>query len=77
MSESREEDELGIPRASVNKYMKEIMPDIKVANDARELIISCCTEFIHLISTEANEICNKNQKKTISPENILEGSIIE
>ena len=74
MSENREDDELGIPRASVNKFMKEILPDVKVANEARELVISCCTEFIHLIASEANEICNKNQKKTISPENVLDGS---
>ena len=28
-------------------------------------------EFIHLISAEANEICEKESKKTIAPEHIL------
>jgi histone H3/H4 len=28
-------------------------------------------EFIHMISTEANEICEKEAKKTISPEHIV------
>lgn len=37
-----------------------------VANETRELILNCCTEFIHLISSEANEICNQKNKKTIS-----------
>ncbi len=29
------------------------------------------TEFIHMISTEANEICEQESKKTIAPEHIL------
>lgn len=48
------------------------MPHIRVANESRELILNCCTEFIHLISSEANEICNQKNKKTISAEHILE-----
>lgn len=48
------------------------MPHIRVANESRELILNCCTEFIHLISSEANEICNQKNKKTISAEHILD-----
>ena len=76
MAENREDDELSIPRASLNKMIKEIIPNVRVANDARELILNCCTEFIHLVSTEANDICNKQMKKTISPEHILAGIYI-
>ena len=61
-----EEEELSLPRASINKIIKEIVPSIRVANESRELILNCCTEFIHLISSEANEICNQKNKKTIS-----------
>lgn len=58
------------------------MPTIRVANDSRELILNCCTEFIHLISSEANEVCNQRNKKTINAEHVLEaldrlGSIIQ
>ena len=69
----RDDDELSIPRAALNKMIKELAPNIRVANDARELILSCCTEFIHLLSSEANDLCNKQQKKTISPEHVLAG----
>jgi down-regulator of transcription 1 len=68
-----EEDELTLPRASINKIIKEIIPNVRVAQDSRELILNCCTEFIHLISSEANEICNQNQKKTINAEHVLSG----
>ena len=77
MAESRDnktdDDDLSIPRAALNKMIKELVPNIRVANESRELILNCCTEFIHLVSSEANEICNKQQKKTISPDHVLLG----
>nr|CAG4644496.1 EOG090X0LUS [Lepidurus arcticus] len=65
------DDELTIPRAAMNKMIKEIVPNVRVANEVRELILNCCTEFIHLIASEANEICAQQQKKTINAEHIL------
>lgn len=65
------DDDLTIPRAAMNKMIKEVLPDVRLAQEARELILNCCNEFIHLISSEANEICNRQQKKTISPEHIV------
>ncbi|KAK9498354.1 hypothetical protein O3M35_003005 [Rhynocoris fuscipes] len=66
-----EEDELTLPRASINKMIKELAPTVRVANESRELILNCCTEFIHLIASEANEICNQSKKKTINAEHVL------
>lgn len=43
-----------------------------MANESRELILNCCTEFIHLISSEANDVCNQRNKKTINAEHVLE-----
>ena len=73
MSDPKEDDDLSIPRAALNKMIKELVPNVRVANDSRELILNCCTEFIHLLSSEANEICNRGHKKTISPEHVLQG----
>lgn len=73
VSSSAQEDteDLSIPRAAINKMIKDTVPSFRVANDARDLITNCCTEFIRLIATEANEICERDQKKTISPEHVL------
>lgn len=38
--------------------------------DARDLLIECCVEFVQLISSEANEIADKEHKKTIAVEHI-------
>ncbi|XP_030554795.1 protein Dr1 [Drosophila novamexicana] len=67
-----EDDELTLPRASINKIIKELVPTVRVANESRELILNCCSEFIHLISSEANEVCNQRSKKTINAEHVLE-----
>lgn len=31
----------------------------------------CRTEFIRLVSSEANEVCEKSAKKTIAPEHVV------
>lgn len=67
----KDDEELTIPRAAINKLIKEIVPDVRVANDSRELILQCCSEFIHRITTEANSICEGQQKKTMSAEHVL------
>merc|ERR1719186_198303 len=55
----------------MNKMIKELLPNIRVANGARELVLNCCTEFIHLVSSESNDICNQQQKKMLSAEHVL------
>jgi len=70
-NKEKDDEELTIPRAAMNKLIKELVPDIRVANEARELILLCCSEFIHLITTEANAICEEQQKKTMSAEHVL------
>ena len=43
---------------------------ISFARDARDLLIDCCVEFITLISSEANEIAEREAKKSIATEHI-------
>ena len=62
--------------ATVQKIITEILatndaePSITFARDARDLLIDCCVEFITLISSEANEIAEREAKKTIATEHI-------
>ena len=73
----------------MNKLIKEIVPNIRVSNEARDLLLNCCsgqrerererereiclfTEFIHLLASEASEISEKQHKKVMSPEHIIE-----
>ncbi|KAL9125195.1 MAG: hypothetical protein Q9217_005566 [Psora testacea] len=73
-------DDLSLPKATVQKIISEILTtpslnagldsSVTFARDARELLIECCVEFITLISSEANEIAEKEQKKTIAIEHV-------
>lgn len=66
-------DDLSLPKATVQKIVTEILPPssgLSFGKDARDLLIECCVEFITLISSEANEISEKEAKKTIACEHI-------
>lgn len=78
-------DDLSLPRATVQKIISEILtsrpppsdPQTSpsqqpptFARDARDLLIECSVEFITLISSEANEIMERESKKTISIEHV-------
>ncbi|PCH41390.1 histone-fold-containing protein [Wolfiporia cocos MD-104 SS10] len=66
------DEELSLPKATVAKMITELLPnDVTCAKETRDLVIECCVEFIHLISSEANEICEQESKKTIAPEHII------
>lgn len=66
------DEDLSLPKATVTKMISELLPnDITCAKETRDLVIECCVEFIHLISSEANEICETESKKTIAPEHII------
>ncbi|KAI0699402.1 histone-fold-containing protein [Cytidiella melzeri] len=66
------DDDISLPKATVSKMIAEYLPeDVSCARETRDLIIECCVEFIHLISSEANEICEQESKKTIAPDHII------
>lgn len=66
-------DDLSLPKATVQKIVSEILPPssgVNFSKEARDLLIECCVEFITLVSSEANEISEKEAKKTIACDHI-------
>ena len=68
-----------LPAATVQKIINEVLASkaadenaqsMSFAKETRDLLIECCIEFITMISTEANEIAEKDAKKTIACEHI-------
>lgn len=58
--------------ATIQKMVKELMPaDMRVGGDAIDILCACCSEFVQLLASEANEIATKEKKSTITPEFIL------
>jgi histone H3/H4 len=61
-------------QATVQKIVGEILSGssgIAFSKEARDVLIECCVEFITLISSEANEISEKEAKKTIACDHII------
>jgi histone H3/H4 len=66
-------DDLSLPKATVSKIISEILvndPGVTFSKESRDLLIDCCVEFITLVSSEANEIAEKDAKKTIACEHV-------
>ncbi|KAK3331033.1 histone-fold-containing protein [Apodospora peruviana] len=66
-------DDLSLPKATVQKIVSEILPSsagIAFSKEARDVLIECCVEFITLVSSEANDISEKDSKKTIACDHI-------
>jgi histone H3/H4 len=60
--------------ATVGKIITEILgsdSSLAFAKDARDLLIECCVEFVTLLSSEANEIAEREAKKTIACEHVV------
>jgi histone H3/H4 len=75
-SPSRSYSANALPTATVQKLISELLPaDLTFAKESRDLLIDCCVEFIHLVSSEANEICEKETKKTISADHVVKALV--
>ncbi|KAL3309859.1 Down-regulator of transcription 1 [Cichlidogyrus casuarinus] len=70
---TKEDDEISIPRAALNKYVKVLIPEARLTNETRELLLACCHQFIHSLATKSNDACSNANKKTINPEHVIQG----
>ncbi|EEF22128.1 ccaat-binding transcription factor subunit A, putative, partial [Ricinus communis] len=67
----REQDRF-MPIANVIRIMRRILPPhAKISDDAKETIQECVSEYISFITSEANERCQREQRKTITAEDVL------
>eukprot|EP00187_Rhodella_violacea_P002768 CAMPEP_0174896954 /NCGR_PEP_ID=MMETSP0167-20121228/11012_1 /TAXON_ID=38298 /ORGANISM="Rhodella maculata, Strain CCMP736" /LENGTH=158 /DNA_ID=CAMNT_0016136649 /DNA_START=119 /DNA_END=595 /DNA_ORIENTATION=- len=66
-------DDVELPRATVKKFSTDVATasDARLTVESRELLFNCCTEFVALLSSESNEVCEREKKKTIMPEHVL------
>uniref|UniRef100_A0A914P3J2 Protein Dr1 n=1 Tax=Panagrolaimus davidi TaxID=227884 RepID=A0A914P3J2_9BILA len=65
-----DDNEVGLPQKGLNMIIKETVPDLRIANETRDLINQCCVEFIRHLSREAQRISSEDQRKTIYHEHV-------
>ncbi|KAI5180876.1 down-regulator of transcription 1 [Nematocida sp. AWRm80] len=65
------EPEPKLPRASVDKIISNVLENRMVCSrEVKHLLLNACAEFVHILATESNEICEKEQRKTVTHEHV-------
>ncbi|OIR57298.1 MAG: TATA binding protein-associated phosphoprotein [Amphiamblys sp. WSBS2006] len=69
----RGDDDVGLPRSAIDRVLQEVLPpNMCCTKDTKNLLIECSTEFISIVSAQANELCERDSRKTVTPEHILQ-----
>lgn len=68
-----DDNEVGLPQKGLNMIIKDVLPDMRIANESRELLNQCCAEFVKYLSREAQRISSNDQRKTIYHEHVQKG----
>ncbi|KAI6226352.1 Down-regulator of transcription 1 [Aphelenchoides fujianensis] len=65
-----DDEEVGLPQKGLNQIIKDVLPDVRIANESRELLNQCCVEFVKHVAREAQRISAMDQRKTIYHEHV-------
>ncbi|XP_031098245.1 transcriptional activator hap3-like [Ipomoea triloba] len=61
-----------IPLSTVLKIMREAIPrSARIADEAKETVQKCVTEFIHYVTAKANERAKQERRKTVTTEDLI------
>lgn len=64
--------EATLPISNISRLMKKALPkQAKISSASKELIQACCIEFISFLTSEANDRCLQEKRKTINGDDIL------
>ncbi|KAK4275307.1 hypothetical protein QN277_018414 [Acacia crassicarpa] len=67
----REQDQY-MPVANVIRIMRRILPPhAKISDEAKETIQECVSEYISFITSEANQRCQQEQRKTVTADDLM------
>ncbi|KNC54897.1 uncharacterized protein AMSG_10553 [Thecamonas trahens ATCC 50062] len=69
-------EDLKLPQRTIDNVIRATLEgmdlgDIKCHKEARELLNECCLEFVHLVGSEAHEVCERSTKKVINPNHVF------
>ncbi|KAM0674081.1 hypothetical protein GVAV_002601 [Gurleya vavrai] len=71
MAQLRSTDRL-LPIANISKIMKKPIPKVaKIAKDAKEIMQKAASEFIAIVTCMAKEICESENRKTLTGEDLI------
>ena len=61
-----------MPIANLMRVMRRVLPPhAKISDDAKETVQECVSEFISFITSEANDRCHLELRKTVTAEDVI------
>uniref|UniRef100_UPI00358E68E9 protein Dr1-like isoform X2 n=1 Tax=Myxine glutinosa TaxID=7769 RepID=UPI00358E68E9 len=70
---SYHEEKVTVPRATVNKMLREMLPQTRVSAGARRLVLACARKFVRVVAAESNSVCRHLERKIITAEHVIQG----
>ncbi|EYU44063.1 hypothetical protein MIMGU_mgv1a022332mg, partial [Erythranthe guttata] len=68
----RRETDLYMLMTNIVRVLRRALPPhAKIPDDAKEIIQECVSEFIFIVTSEANEKAHREYRKTIHPEDVI------
>lgn len=65
-------DEGSLPKTTVQKFLKELMPEsVRMGGDCKDITLDCCNELVRMITSEAVAICEESQKRIMTHAEIV------
>lgn len=68
--DNKPDDDLSLPRSTIDKMLSTYQ--LSIPRHVRDHLTTYLHQFIHYISSDANLLCEKEKKKTITHEHIYE-----
>lgn len=69
-------EDLNLPNSVVIRLIKDALPDgVNIAKEARTAIGRAASVFVLFITSTANKVAVKNNKKTISAQDVLQAIV--
>lgn len=69
-------EDLNLPNSVVTRLIKDALPDgVNIAKEARTAIGRAASVFVLFITSAANGVAIKNNKKTISAQDVLQAIV--
>uniref|UniRef100_A0AC35U2R4 Protein Dr1 n=1 Tax=Rhabditophanes sp. KR3021 TaxID=114890 RepID=A0AC35U2R4_9BILA len=65
-----DDNEVGLPQKGLNMIIKDTVGEMRVANEARDLLNQACVEFIKLVGQESQRMSQTDHRKTICHEHV-------
>ncbi|CAG9854750.1 unnamed protein product [Phyllotreta striolata] len=65
-------DDLNLPNASVQKIIKEVLPDsVNIGKDARSALSRAASVFVLYVTSQASNEAQKGNRKTLTPKDVM------